>query len=145
MDQLTTLSRAGTLNQFVDFALKILTTGHQLYSGSIASLSAYEELKCVARDLSGLAKRLSHAPRYDAVSGTFQGGAVLEDICKECEAVVQDLMDHLRTLKMQVKKGPLKGFRPALKATWAQKDLEALIQNLQGVRKSLDSWLLDIR
>jgi hypothetical protein len=54
-------------------------------------------------------------------------------------------MDHLRTLKVQGKKGSLKGFRPALKATWAQKDLEALIQKLQGVRKSLDSWLLDIR
>jgi hypothetical protein len=139
MDTLTTLATAGTLLQLVDFALKILTTGHQLYTGS---LSTHEELKCVARDLSGLANR---SARDQGVSETTQKDPALEDLRKKSETIAQELMEHLGILKAQGKKGPLKGFRPALKGTWSQKDLDTLIQKLQWLRKAIESWLLDIR
>jgi hypothetical protein len=146
MDPLTALSTAGTAIQFVDFALKIFTTGHQLYKSPTGSLSAHEELKCVARDLSGLAKRLSHAARSHGAPRPSQADAALADLCGKCETIAQDLMEHLRALKIQGKKAPIKSFRPTLKATWDQKDLITLVQRLQLLRNSLETWLLmDVR
>lgn len=142
MDPLTALSLAGSLVQFVDFTLKILTTGYPLYKASTGSLSAHEELKCVARDLSGLAKRLSHAQRSYDISERSQAEVAIEDLRGKCEIVAQELMGHLGTLKMQEKKGPLKNFRSALKATWDQNALNTLVQKLQFLRKSLESWFL---
>jgi hypothetical protein len=55
-------------------------------------------------------------------------------------------MRHLKTLKMEERKGALKSFRIALKATWDQKDLESVVERLQLLSKSLESWfLVDIR
>jgi hypothetical protein len=146
MDPLTALSTAGTVTQFVDYALKILTTGHQLYKSPSGSLSAHEELKRVARDLSDLATRLNRPPRPQNVSEPTQDEIVLDDLCNECEIIAQDLLEHLKALKIQGKKGAWKSFRLALKATWDQQDLDILVQKLQLSRKSLESWfLVDIR
>ncbi|KAE9370522.1 hypothetical protein N431DRAFT_492596 [Stipitochalara longipes BDJ] len=141
MDSLTALSIAGTLIQFLDFALKILTTSHQLYKIPSGSLSAHEELKCVGRDFSGLAKRLNHA-RRSLVSELAQYEPALEDLCIRCEIVVQELTEHLGTLKTEGKKQPLKIFRASFKATWDQERLDVLVQKLQSLSKSLEEWFL---
>ena len=139
MDPLTALSIAGTVVHFLDFALKILTTGHRLYKSSSGSIPAHEELKLVARDISVLVTKLD----FPARTGDAHDDAVLEDLCAKCERIAQELMDHLKKLKGQEKKGPMKSFRLSLKVTWDQKDLDSLIQRLQLVGKSLDRWFLN--
>jgi hypothetical protein len=119
-----------------------LTTGHQLYKSPTRSLSAHEELKFVARDLSSLATKLNLPPQPRDSSKHCQDDTVLEDLCEKCEAIAQDLMEHLKTVKRQEKKGTLKNFRLTLKVTWDQKDLDSLIQQLQLLKKSLESWFL---
>jgi len=146
MDPLTALSLAGTVLQFVDFSLKILTTGHRLYRSPSGSLTAHEELKWVARDISSLATRLSCPRGPEGVPEPSQDEVAIVDLCKKCEDIAQDFLSHLEALKIQGKRGAWKSFRLALKATWAQKDLDALVQKLQLVRKSVESWfLVDIR
>ena len=136
MDPLTALSAAGTLVQFVDFALKVLTTSHPLFKISTGPLSANEELKCVARDFSGLAKRLNH------VQPAAQNEPVLEDLSRKCENVAQELMEHLGILRAQGKKEQLKSFRNPFKATWDQQRLDVLVQKLKFLSKSLETWFL---
>jgi hypothetical protein len=139
MDPLTALSIAGTIVRFVDFALKILTTGHQLYNSSSGSIPAHDELKLVGRDLSVLATKLD----FPARTGGTHDDAFLEDLCAKCESIAQELIDHLKKLKRQEKKGPMKSFRLSLKVTWDQKDLGSLIQRLQSLENSLESWFLN--
>jgi hypothetical protein len=139
MDPLTALSIAGTIVHFLDFALKILITGHQLYKSSSGSIPAHEELKLVARDISELVTKLD----FPARTGGAHDDAVLEDLCAKCESIAQELMDHLKMLKRHEKKGPMKSFRLSLKVTWDQKDLDCLIQRLQLLGKSLDRWFLN--
>ena len=136
MDPLTALSTAGTLVQFVDFALKVLTTGHQLYKLSTGPVSANEELKCVARDVSALAKRLNH------VQPASQNEPALEDLSRKCENIAQELMEHLGILRAQGKREALKNFRNQFKATWDQQRLDVLVQKLQFLSKSLETWFL---
>jgi len=146
MDPLTALSLAGTVLQFVDFSLKILTTGHRLYQSPSGSITTHEELKWVVRDISSLATRLSRPRDPEGVPEPSQDEVALIDLCKKCEDIAQDLLSHLEALKIQGKRGALKSFRLALKATWAQKDLDAVVQKLQFLRKSVESWfLVDIR
>jgi hypothetical protein len=142
MDPLTALSTAGTVEQFIDFALKILTTGHQLYKLPTGSLPVHEELKLVARDLSTLTTKLNVPTRSRGAADYSQDDAVLQDLCEKCETIAQDLMEHLKSVKRQEKKGALKNFRLTLKVTWDQKDLDSLIQELQLLRKSLERWFL---
>jgi hypothetical protein len=139
MDSLTALSIAGTIVDFVDFALKILTTGHQLYKSSSGSIPAHEELKLVGRDLSVLATKLD----FPARTGNVHDDTVLEDLCAKCESIAQELIEHLKKLRRQEKKGPMKSFRLSLKVTWDQKDLDSLIQKLQLLQRSLESWFLN--
>ncbi len=140
MDSLTALSIAGTIVHFIDFSLKILTTGHQLYKSSSGSIPAHEELKLVGREISVLATKLDFPAR---TGGTYDD-AVLEDLCAKCESIAQELIDHLKKLKRQEKKGPMKSFRFSLKVTWDQKDLDSLIQRLQLLERSLESWFLNV-
>ena len=136
MDTLTALSTAGTLVQFLDFALKVLTTSHPLYKLSAGPLSANEELKCVARDFSALAKRLKH------VQQAAQNEPALEDLCRKCENIAQELMEHLGILRALGKKEALKSFRNPFKATWDLQHLDVLVQTLQVLCKSLETWFL---
>jgi hypothetical protein len=144
MDPLTALSTAGTFVQFVDFVLKVLTTGHQLYKSPTGSLSAYEELKCVARDLSRTSSREFEPSHGDleVLQSTRQYDNSLEDLCRRCETAAQELMEHLGTLRTQGKKEPLKSFRSSFKATWDQEHLHVLVQKLQSLSKSIGAWFL---
>lgn len=143
MDPLTPLSKAGSSIQFLDFAIKILTTNHQLYRPPTGSLSAHDELKFVTRELSGLAAKLNLTSPSQSVSGSFQNEDALEDICEKCETIAEILMRHLKTLRLEEKKGVLKSFRSALKATWDQKELKSVVQRLQLLRESLEGWLVN--
>ena len=146
MDPLTALSAAGTIVQFVDFALKILTTGHALYKSTNGSLKAHEEMRCVATDLSVIAQRLN---RPEPLQSCFQPGrdeAVLEDLCQKCKHLAQEMLAHLETLRIQGKKSAWKSFRIALKATWDKKELDSFVQRIHLMKKAVESWfLVDIR
>ena len=145
MDPLTALSAAGNILQFVTFAIKILSTGHQLYHSSSGTLSAHDELKLVAQDIADHATRLSQSvqPLNSALS---HSDLVITHLCRKSHEAAEDLLLRLNGLKIEGKNGVAQSFRYAFKTTWAKSDLNASVERLEGLRKSIETWLLmDIR
>lgn len=143
MDPLSALSVAGTVVQFVDFSVKILSTTNKLYNSASGNLPAHEELEYVTTDISRLATKLSQPLRDKGVpAASSQPRADLEDICTKCGEIAQDLLTRLKSIKIEEKNGVWQSFRYALKATWAKKDLDDLVKRLNTFRASLEMRIL---
>jgi hypothetical protein len=143
MDPLSALSVAGTVVQFVDFSIKILSTTHKLYNSASGNLPAHEELEYVTTDISRFATKLRQPLRGHGVpASSSQPGADLEDICTKCDEVAQDLLTRLNGLKIQKKNGVWQSFRYALMATWAREDLDDLVRRLNAFKALLEMRIL---
>jgi hypothetical protein len=143
MDPLTALSTAGTIIQFVDFGIKILVAGNSLYHSTTGVIPENEELEWVTRDLMNLITKLSQAGNLSEPS---PDRVYLKEICARCEEIGQNLLSRLERLKLNANKGVLQKFHVALKATWARKDLEELVLQLEKYKRSIETrFLVDLR
>lgn len=148
MDPLSALSAVGNILQFVEFAVKILSTAKQLYRSSTGTLAVHEELELLANDISGHATRLSRPPYSENKTSGSQGDILIMELCRKCEETAKDLLTRLDSLKTGGDTGVTlsQSVLYALKATWARKDLDALVLKLGDFRKSIETWfLVDIR
>ena len=140
MDPLTALSAAGTVVQFVDFSIKILSSTRKIYHSVSGNLPAHEELEYVTTDISRLAARLKKP--CDQEEGIEPTSPELQEICKKCDEVAQDLLQRLKHLKTDKKKNALQSLRGALLASWARKDLNELVTRLNTYKQSVQTHLL---
>lgn len=99
-------------------------------------------MRCVATNLSVIAQRLNRPQRPPSLSGPNRDETALRDLCQKCEQIAQEMLAHLKKFKIERKKSAWKSFRIALNATWDQKELDSLIQRLQLLKKSVESWFL---
>lgn len=142
MDPLTAFSTAGTVIQFVDFSLKLLSAGCELYNSATGALYTNEELEYTARNISQLARRLRQPLHPESLTRVTQEGADLQRICDKCDEIAQDLLKRLESLRMAGGKGVLKSFRYALKTYWAKEDLDILVDRLEKIREILEMTVL---
>jgi hypothetical protein len=143
MDPLTALSTAGTIIQFVDFGIKVLVAGNSLYRSTTGAIPENVELEWVTRDLMSLVTKLSQAGNFSEPS---PDSVYLNEICAKCEEIGRNLLGRLKRLKLKSNKGILQRFHVALKATWAKKDLEELVLQLEQYKRSIETrFLVDLR
>lgn len=148
MDPLTALSLAGNIVQFIDIASNILRGSHHLYHSVTGALPVNQDLELRTRGLSEIVLKLSQPIQTVQDLGAILTSAksrvspALRELCEECRNVAEQLIDRLDGLKVEGKHRVWKSFKHAIKAAWAQREVDELSYRLSGFRKSLNDHVL---
>lgn len=144
MDPLTPFSLAGTAVQFVNFSVKFLKTGHELYNSPRGSLAANEEIERVVLHISHLITKLQRPLMPDKLLRNLtMEEQTLADICSECATLAEDILTRLDGLKVKIEKGGIKRvLQKVLRQTWTEKELESLVERLERFKGSLEMYIL---
>jgi hypothetical protein len=149
LDPLSALSIAATVIQFVDFASKIVSKGKHIYKSTDGVIRENGEtetvtlrLRDMANDVLQQSKPLEYLDGLDVEE--LSQDHRLQNICRECSRVSEELLLHLGSLK--VPKGTehrkWKSFRQALKSVWSKQELDAVAKRLDILRNELDTQIL---
>jgi hypothetical protein len=170
LDPLTALGVAGTIVQFVDFTVKLMSKSHELYKSTDGALVGNKDLEAIAANLNRLTERLrTDMNRHllppvkaiklrDDVSSkqaerelaftlrdyTPENRAEIElgEINAKCGEVAGDLISILRMFKVEGNNNKWKSFRVALKTVWDEDQIQKAVSKLTECRKALDTELL---
>jgi hypothetical protein len=152
MDPLSALSVAGTIIQFVDFGMKMLSSSVQLYTSTQGLLNVNEELKLVTGDLQAVLVRLRAnacpensippAPSPQSQAEIDEHRDSYLEICN-ASLIAGELLHKL--IDSKVKDGmhrSLQTLRAIIKTAWSKEEILALKERLSSLSASLTPRLL---
>jgi len=142
MDPLTAFSLAGTIVQFLDFGCKVLARSNEIYKSASGALSFVQEVDLATRDLSNISMRLRQPLDGLGVTQIGLDDQMLRDICKECQNLANEMLERLRSLKVESGNRRWASLREALKATWAESELSELTGRMTRFRQMLQTQIL---
>jgi hypothetical protein len=142
MDPLTTLSVAGTVVQFVDFGSKIIRGGIEVYKSANGKLLFHEELEFITRDLTALTTKLSRPLRPTNPTALTKTETALEKLCDSSNKAAEDLLLRLDKLKIEGEHRAWKSVRHAIKASWAQDEIDTVLDRLSRFKEELELHIL---
>ena len=143
LDPLSALSLAGTVVQFVDFTIKVMAKGREIYNSTSGSLAVNEELEIVTNDLLRLTERLKESTHPETQIRTLSmDEQALEAIAANCTSIGQELLELLDLLKAQGQKRKWKSFYQAFRTVWKQGEIDATLKRLSSFREELELHLL---
>lgn len=136
LDPITALGIAGNICQFVDFGLKVTSKATKIYKSSDGVLSENIDIETWAEDLTNVITKL------EISSATPTGSDSLDDICKRCTAAANELLEVLKSAKLQGNKTKVKSAWTAIKATWKKKSVEEMKKRMEGFRDEMQIHVL---
>lgn len=142
LDPLSALSLAGNVLQFVDFASKIVSEGHQIHKSTTGSLLVNDELENIATDLLAVLERVKGATSRKEARALSTDEQALDTIATQCAVVGQELVIRLEELKMQKAKYKWQSIYQALKTTGKRSEIERISKRLSAFRDEMDFHLL---
>jgi hypothetical protein len=151
MDPLTALSLAGTIVQFVDFAGKIIRGAKHLYKSTSGALSGNDDLEERTKILSDLATKLKQPIQPPLCGAAAKDAsdpspnpvyAILQDLCDKCGREADQILTRLQGLKVNGKHRAWKSFQLAVKAAWAQREVEEISKRLSDYQKLLEMHVI---
>lgn len=143
LDPLNALSVAGTVVQFVDFATKILQQGCLVYKSSTGATEVNEELQLLTEDFLKWTARLQQPSQLLQFAGPpVEHEKELEDICHKCQKFANDFIDRLERLKVKGSHKVWKSLWYALRAAWAEDEINASLKQLATFRDALKARIL---
>jgi len=146
MDPLAAVSLAGTVIQFLDFAGKIVSKSHELYTVQDGALAGNIELQDATDRLTTLSKTLGSASRKSRGSqskSTASHAQSLKMIVQSCVATAKELTEVLEGLKVRDNRKWTSVYQ-ALRSVWKQDKIDGLAQNIKGYRDEMVIHLLAI-
>ncbi|PMD33834.1 hypothetical protein L207DRAFT_535085 [Hyaloscypha variabilis F] len=144
LDPLTALSVAGNIVQFVDFSIKLVARGTELYNSADGASIGNAELEVIANDLQELNSRLQPSPPApDTVKTNWTADTALHKLTEQCSTVAGELLQALNRLKVEgTSNRRWKSVRQALKALMKKDEVDAIVQRLQHFRDELNLHIL---
>ena len=145
LDPLTALSVAGNIVQFVDFSIKLVAKGTELYNSADGASIGNAELEVIANDLQELNSRLQPSPPApDTVKTNWTAeDTALHKLTEQCSTVAGELLQALNRLKVEgTSNRRWKSVRQALKALMKKDEVDAIVQRLQRFRDELNLHIL---
>jgi hypothetical protein len=138
LDPLTALSVAGTIVQFVDFGIKLVSKSNELYNSTNGTSIGNAELEVIAEDLQELTCRLQQVPD----SGTAEDEA-LHKLAEQCAAVAKEFLLVLKEHKVQgTTERRWKSARQAMKGLMSRDEVDKVVLRLQRFRDELNLHIL---
>jgi hypothetical protein len=141
LDPLTAISLASAVVQFVDFSVKLVSAGHELYEkGSLANNNAVEQ---ITQDIAHLAEELG-AHRPPSAKQPSQDEIALQELAGSCKKLAEEMMAVLKTLKIQEPKNGLEIIRKSLRSMRKKGKIQNIEQRLGKIRDELSLRLTAI-
>jgi len=143
MEPLSALNLASSIIQLVDFGLRVISKGNQIYHSGDGVLSENHDLEVVTNDLLVLQTRLQcslrpqgwHAPLSDE-------DQALDQLSRTSNELATKLLERLNMAKAQGRFRRWKSFRQALKSVWSKKEVDDMARRLEMLRNALNSRML---
>jgi hypothetical protein len=143
MDPLSALSIAGTVVQFIDFGLKVVSKGRSIYRSGDGTLSEYHAIDLLTNDLLTLQARLRCSiPSYTLDRESPSDDTALETLCTASSELAGTLLERLNMAKAQGGCRAWKSFRQALKSVWSKKAIDEMLERLLAIRDQLQFRVL---
>lgn len=140
---LDALSVAGTVVQFVDFTIKLVSKGNEYYKSASGALVEHKDLELVATNMQKLNDNLNSSLRlFDKHSQLSAEEQALKTVVDACEGIVLQFRDALSKLKISGKNTRWKSFRQAFKSIWDKDNLDEMLRRLVSARQELAINLL---
>ena len=143
MEALSALSLASNIVQFLDFGLRVLSKGNQIYRSVDGALEENLDLEVVTNDLLLMQTKLK---RTLIAPGHTQLGSndvkAFNNLSQSCARVAEKLLERLTMVKAQGRFRRWKSLRQALKIVWSKKDIENMKDTLQSFRSEMQIHLL---
>jgi hypothetical protein len=147
LDPMSALSVAASAVQFVDFSIKMVSKGRELYDSPSGSLEENLRLKRTTKALVDRRGNVRKALNVDSLRPPLaisDAEADLLELCENCLKVGQKLGDRLASL--EVKEGEKhrrwKSIRQALKSEWGKNEVNEVRDSLAGCKSELMLYIL---
>jgi len=145
-DPLSALSLASTIVQFVDFAIKLVTDGYELYDRG--ALAHDDELRLVTKDLTRLTKSFANSSssatdlagsrrKYSEIKPSVDSETSLFLLASSCQELGNELLSILESLRPQKTRSGLESFRLSLKSKQKRKKINDIEQRLRRYQSQL--------
>ena len=143
MDPLSGLSLAGTIVQFVDFGLRVVSKGNQIYRSVDGALTENLDLEAITNDLIVIqTKLLCPRPVSSPTPMPSEEVEAFEKLGTASARAAEKLLERLNMAKAQGRFRAWKSLRQALKSVWSKGDIEEMANRLQWFRSELQLRLL---
>ncbi|KAI9789916.1 MAG: hypothetical protein M1816_005685 [Peltula sp. TS41687] len=142
MEALVAVGLASNVLQFVQFAVKLVSKGKEIYDyGSTVEQS---DLRDVTKQLVELNDRLrvSLQGRRSRANGLTDDEKGLENVAASCITAGNDLIQKLSGLQINSRHRRWRSIRQALKTVWKKDDIDALTERLRGYERPLAQYRL---
>ena len=130
MEALATLGLASNVVQFVDFASRLISKSHELYTSSDGMLIEQKDLALITRDMKAIVGHLkqSQGPAADQ----------LQTLSTECFRVADELIGALKELQCKGPPSRYKSVRQALRFAWSKEKIHEIEKRLHSLREQIN-------
>jgi hypothetical protein len=138
METLAAIGLVGNIVQFIDFGSKLVAKSVQLYQSSDGALAENVDTETATNHLVLLNNKLRDANRTSDVE--------LENLCKSCSTVADELIRALGELKVQGGQKRWKSMRKAIRTVWSKDKIQGIEKRLANFREVLSLHIIvDLR
>lgn len=143
MDPLSAVSLAGNIIQFVDFGIRVVSKGYQIYKSNNGALAEDRELEVVINDLLVLQAKIQCSVKPAKSEGEMpELNKSLEDLSTESSELAGMLLKRLNMAKAQGKRRIWKSLRQALKSVWSKREVDDMAKRLLVMKEQLQMRIL---
>lgn len=142
MDPLTAFGLAANVLAFVDFTAKVVGKANAIRKSSQKLSPEDSQVSDITRRLQSFAFDFGQSPVHAGSSGDSHGDKQLQDICRECSNIADELLSRLSRLAITGKISRFKSYRQALKSVWDGRTIDNLFQRLELFRGEINTYLL---
>jgi hypothetical protein len=133
-EALAAFGLASNIVQFVDFGIKLVACGSELYSSAEGASKENTIIEKITLDIKRIAQNLA--------SGAANHDEVLQDLVKVCNELARDLLAVLGTLKIDTEKNRrMETMRKSLKNFQKRREIKDIYNRLCKVRDQVCSHL----
>ena len=143
MDPISAVGLAANIAQFVDFGIKAVSKGNQIYRSCDGRLREHQDLAIVTNDLLLLQTKLSEGLRPQGVSGCpNEDNQALEILASASNELANQLLGRLNRAKASGQHLRWKSLRQALKSVCTKKDVDEIAHRMTMLRDELNTRIL---
>ena len=143
MDALTAVGLAANILQFIDFGIKFVSKGNQIYRSGDGTLPENHDLAVATNDLLVIQTKLTERLRSQGLSTCLdEDDQALEQLAVASNELALQLLGRLNRVKAQGRYLRWKSWRQALKSICTKKDIDEMARRISLLRDELNTRIL---
>lgn len=143
MEALATVAVVSSIVQLVDFSIKLLSDGVEMHKSADGALSGNALVEQVTMDLVALDEGLKRSIQTPGQTLCLsEDEAALQVLAEKSKEISMELLTRLGGLKLSDKRSAWETVRKTIKGMRGKAKTDAMVQNIDYIKKQLDSRLL---